>query len=51
MLLEDMSPFESSFDQMSTVLAIQMMKTIPFFKKECGSKMDGYFTMLLKHIS
>jgi predicted unusual protein kinase regulating ubiquinone biosynthesis (AarF/ABC1/UbiB family) len=51
MLLEDMSPFESCFDQMSTVLAIQMMKTIPFFRKECGSKMDGYFTMLLKHIS
>jgi len=50
MLLEDISPFKSSFDQFSTLLAIYMMKRIPFFKKECGMKMDGYFTMLLKHV-
>jgi len=50
MLLEDISPFNSSFDQISTLLAIYMMKRIPFFKKECGIKMDGYFTMLLKHV-
>jgi predicted unusual protein kinase regulating ubiquinone biosynthesis (AarF/ABC1/UbiB family) len=47
MLLEDISPFKSSFDQFSTLLAIYMMKLIPFFKRECGLKMDGYFKMLL----
>ena len=50
MLLEDMSPFCSSFDQMSTIMAIYIMRHIPFFNKECGSKMDGYFNMLLKHV-
>ena len=46
MLLEDMSPYKSSNDQMASLMAIIYMKNNLFFKEACGTILDTYFNTL-----
>jgi len=46
MLLEDLSPYNSSYDQMASLVTLAYMKTNPFFRNECGDALDTYLATL-----
>ena len=45
-LLEDLSPYNSSYDQMASLMALIYMKNNTFFKEACGTTLDVYFNTL-----
>ena len=50
MLLEDLSPYKTSYDQISSMRAMLYMKKDPFFQKECGDLIDVYLMTLMNKL-